>query len=284
MEWVAPLNESNQEDKRTALLAVKCVHETQDSEITKAAAQKLDGGGESGFNLRRSNIEPMDCRGLFGLLIHVQNLTVLNLPGNHISDQGVHELCKLLRKVRLDELNIANNLITNDGIEELCDVMVEEESDLRHLNVSVNRFTDEGLGMLCKALKHANCVLTSLDVRIFGDRVSYGGVLSPAGREYICDALKHENCRLVELRVLWPFIFVESSGKRAEGFEDIRDLCDALRHRNCKLERLDLGWHGSSGEYGGRREQLEKASHVPGFRCDSYYSTGTGKSPSSYGT
>ena len=49
-----------------------------------------------------------------------------------------------------------SNLIANDDIAEFCDVMVEEESFLRHLNVSVNRFTDEGLEMLCKALKYKN--------------------------------------------------------------------------------------------------------------------------------
>lgn len=270
------MNDSGKKDKRKPLLAVKCIHEIQDCETTKAAAQKLDGGGTKGFNLRRSNIEPMDCRGLFELLIHVHNLNALNLPGNHISDQGVRELCKLLRKVPLDELNIANNLITNDGVKELCDVMVEEESSLRHLNISVNRFTDESLKTLCEALKHPNCSLGSLDVRIFGDRITYGGVLSPEGRKYICDALRNENCTLVDLRVLWPFSFVESSGRRKKEFEDIRDLCDALRHVNCKLECLDLGWYGSSGEYGGRREQLQKASHVPGFRCDSYFSPSRG--------
>lgn len=260
VEWVAPLNEPNQKDKRAALLAVKCIHEIQDSEITKAAALKLDGGGESGFNLRRCNIEPMDCRGLFGLLIHVQNLTVLDLGGNRISDQGMFELCKLLKNRRLVGLNIANNLITNHGIAELCDVLVEKKYSLRYLNVSGNRFDDEGLRVLCEALKQENCMLLSLIIGfVFGSLYSRG--LTPTGRKYICDALKHENCKLTHLCVRWPTF--KFSDKREKEFEDISDLCDALRNENCKLNWLDLGWYGS---YDGRREQLERASHVQGFQ------------------
>ena len=261
MEWVAPLNEPNKEDKRTTLLAVTCVHEIQDSEITKAAAQKLDGGGESGFDLRRSNIEPMDCRGLFDLLIHVQNLTVLDLAGNRISDQGVHELCKLLRKGCLDNLNIANNLITIDGIAELCNVLVEKCSSLCYLNVSSNQLTDEGIRLLCEALKQENCMLFSL-VLGFVQGNFFSLELTSTGRTYICDALKHKNCKLIHLDVSWPkFNF---SDRREEEFEDISDLCDALRNENCKLKFLDLRWYGS---YDGRREQLERASHVPGFQA-----------------
>ena len=259
MQWVAPLNEPNQVDKRTALLAVKCVHEIQDSEITKAAAQKLDGGGESGFDLRSSNIEPMDCRGLFDLLIHVQNLTVLDLAGNRISDQGVHELCTLLRKGCLDNLNIANNLITIDGIAELYNVLVEKCSSLHHLNVSNNEFTDEGIRLLCEALKQENCMLFSLVIGYV-----YGNSRAPTstGRTYICDALKHKNCKLIHLDVSWPMFDFSDRGE--EGFKDISVLCDALRNENCKLKFLDLRWYGS---YEGRREQLERASHVLGFQA-----------------
>ena len=260
MKWVAPLNEPNQEDKRTALLAVKCVHEIQDSEITKAAAQKLDGGGESGFNLRRSNIEPMDCRGLFELLVHVQNVTVLDLAGNRISDQGVHELCKLLRKGFLVNLNIANNLIAIDGIAELCNVLVEKCSSLYYLNLSNNQLTDEGIRLLCEALKQENCMLSFLVIGHLKGEL-FSRELTSTGRTYICDALKHKNCKLVRLDVSWPSFNPSDRGE--EGFEDISDLCDALRNENCKLKFLDLGWYGS---YDGRREQLERASHVPVFQ------------------
>ena len=260
VKWIAPLNESEKKDKRAALLAVKCVHEVHDSMITEAAAKKLDGGGDSGFNLRSSNIEPMDCRGLFELLVHVQNLTVLDLSRNRISDQGVHELCKLLREGRLNNLNIANNLITNDGIAELCDVLVEEGSSLCYLSVNSNRFTDEGLRTLCEALERDNCKLVALVIGfVFGPFGLTG--LTSTGRKYICDALKHKNCKLTQLAVSWPKF--DFSDKREEEFEDISDLCDALRNENCKLKFLDLTWYGS---YDGRREQLEKASHVPGFR------------------
>lgn len=259
VEWVASLNKSEKLGKRVALLAVKCVHEIQDCEITKAAAQKLDGGGESGFNLRTSNIEPMDCRGLFELLIHVQNLTVLDLVGNRISDQGVHELCKLLRKGRLDSLNIASNLITNDGMGELCDVLVSEGSSLHDLNVSNNELTDEGIKSLCEALKQQNCVLLSLVIGfVIGELFSRD--LTTTGRKYICDALKHENCKLISLDMEWTF---DISDRGEEGFEDIRDLCEALRSENCRLKFLNLRRYGS---FGGRREQLEKASRVPGFQ------------------
>ena len=258
MEWVAPLNEPNQEDKKTALLAVKCVHEIQDPTITKAAAQKLDGGGDSGFNLIRSNIEFMDCIGLFELLIHVQNLKKLNLSSNHISDKCVNELCKLLKKRRLNFLNISNNLITDHGIGELCNVLGEEESSLESLNVSGNKFSDEGVRMLCEVLKHEHCKLHSLLFGVVEDQKE----LSSASRKYICNVLKHENCKLIHLTVLWSFC--ESSDKRENEFEDISDLCDALRHENCKLESLDVGRYNSYCD--GRREQLEKASRVPGFK------------------
>ena len=258
VKWVASLDKSEKLGKRWALLAVKCLHEIQDCEITKAAGQKLDGGGTKGFNLRASNIEPIDCRGLFELLIHVQNLTVLDLAGNRISDQGVHELCKLLREVRLDSLNIASNLITNDGMGELCDVLVSEGSSLHILNVSDNQLTDEGIKSLCEALKQQNCVLSSLVIGfVSGERYSRD---LTTGRKYICDALKHENCKLTFLDREWTF---DISDRGEEGFKDIRDLCDALRNENCRLKFLDLRRYGS---FGGRREQLERASRVPGFR------------------
>lgn len=261
MEWVSLLKKSEYKNKRAALLAVKCVHEVQDSKITMDAAQKLDGGSDSGFDLSRSNIEPMDCRGLFELLIHVKNLTCLYLASNRISDQGVRELCKLLGNVPLDKLDIANNSITNDGIGELCDVIIKKRPSLRYLNVTGNIFTNDGLKVLCEVLKHDNCALNSLVIGIFGDRVPCEKGLSLKSREYICNALKHENCKLESLFVLW-FSF-ESLDKIEEEFKDIHDLCDALRHKNCKLKRLNLGYYGSHKD---RREQLERASHVPGFQ------------------
>ena len=235
LKWINLLNSSRKKDKELALFAVKCVQEIPDDSIIKVAAKKLDGRGESG------------PRGFY-------------LACNHISDQGVHDLCKLLRNMRIQELNIASNFITDDGIAKLCDVLVENKSSLRHLDVSRNRFTDEGLRLLCEALKHKNCGLVSLVLRVFGDHDSNKKGLSPESRKYICNALKHKNCKLVSLNVLWSSF--ESSNKIEEEFEDISDLCNALRHENCKLEWLNLGYHGS---YDGRREQLERASRVEGF-------------------
>jgi hypothetical protein len=245
VKLVISLNASEKMTRNRALLAVKCVHEIQDDEIRRNAAQKLDGGGNCDFRLRKSNIAPLDCRGLFQLLIHFQNLRKLNLAENQISDHGVLELCHLLRKNHiLFKLDISSNLITDAGITALCGVLTEGGSSLNCLNVSNNRITEEGLRVLCEALKHANCMLTCLDFGRYPDFPS-------ESYKYICDALKHKNCKLTALRVNWSYV------------EEVSDLCEALAHENCKLKTLNIGYFGISG---GRRQQLEQASHVPGFQ------------------
>ena len=247
VQWVSPLKASEKMAKKTALLAVKCIHEIQDPDITKAAADKLDGGGTRGFNLSNSNIAPMGCRGLVQLLIHVEMLRKLNLAENKISDQGVIELCKLLRANKfLCELDISSNLITDAGIEALCNVLTEGASSLYRLNVRSNRMTGEGFRMICEALKHAKCMLSYLDIWLFGGSFSISNV-ALNGHKNICDALKDKNCKLTVLSIMWH--------------GDVSELCEALRHENCQLEILNIGYSHRQ-----RRELLVQASHVPGFQ------------------
>ena len=241
---VIPLKASEKTARNIALLAVKCVHEIQDDEIRKNAAQKLDSGGNRVFNLCKSNIAPLDCRGLFQSLIHVQNLRKLNLAENQISDHGVIELCHLLRENHLlYELDISSNLITDAGITSLCGVLTGGGSSLYHLNVSGNRITEEGIRVLCEALKHANCKLTYLDLGWYPDFAS-------ESYKHICDALKHKNCKLT---------FLSFSPLMRE----LSNLCEALAHGNCNLETLDIGCCDISGA---RRQQLEQASRIPNFQ------------------
>jgi hypothetical protein len=284
VKLVIPLNASEETSKNIALLAVKCIQEIQDDEIRLHAAQKLDDGGNRDFSLCKSNIAPLDCRGLFQLLIHFQNLRKLNLAENQISDHGVLELCHLLRKNHLlRELDISSNLITDAGIIALCGVLTEGGSSLYYyldvsgnimtrggpslydLDVSNNRITEEDIRVLCEALKHANCMLTYLDLGLYP-------YFATKSHKYICDALKHKNCKLIVLRAMnWAHVGNENCKLAAlrvnwshmvnvslceaparenckpaalratwSYVEEISDLCAALAHENCKYWILDI--------------------------------------------
>ncbi len=146
-----------------ALLAVKCLNEIQDPNITKDAASLLDITENGKLDLSSLYITPVDCKGLLDFLFHVNNLEELNISDNEITDHAVPELCKFLINSGLGVLDISGNFLSDKGFEMLGDTLSEGTCKLHYLEIGKNfRASYTGYGKLYDALRKGGFALSSV--------------------------------------------------------------------------------------------------------------------------
>lgn len=86
------------------------------------------------------------------------SLTLIDLSGNNIADEGLEDLCKVIPYNKtLTQLNLADNKLGDPSAHELAGSLVDNTS-LVHLNLSGNFIGDEGAVDLFKV----RCVYSKL--------------------------------------------------------------------------------------------------------------------------
>lgn len=88
---------------------------------------------------------------LASAILDNDSLTLIDLSGNNIGDEGVEDLCKVIPYNKtLTQLNMADNKLGDLSASELAGSLVDNTS-LVHINLSGNFIGDEGAMNLFKA-------------------------------------------------------------------------------------------------------------------------------------
>jgi Ran GTPase-activating protein (RanGAP) involved in mRNA processing and transport len=111
----------------------------------------------TGLWLGWNNISSFGAAIIANALVKNTTLQYLYLSHNHISDEGVQSLVKILtfNNSTLKDLDLGNNDITNNGVQYLAK-MLETNKTLNQLNLSSNRIGDQGVTLLSNALTPSN--------------------------------------------------------------------------------------------------------------------------------
>ncbi len=152
-------------------------------------------------------------------------ITHLTLRGNRIADEGVRDLCGVLRQgqCNLDVLDISNCYLTIECMPYLSGALADEKCRITDLSLMGNDdIGDEGVGKLFSGLIVEECSLTKLNLRKC--------FLTEKCMAALCEALGNERSRLTNLNLCDNYI----------GDEGVRILFSALRKGQCELTVLDL--------------------------------------------
>ncbi|KAH1171304.1 hypothetical protein KIL84_006922 [Mauremys mutica] len=220
------------------------------------------------------------CTDLAAALRTSQSLTELDLSFNHyLRDPGVQLLCEGLMHptCKLQSLKLNYCYITHVSCKDLAAVLKTSQR-LIELDVGTNELEEAGVQLLCEALKHPNCRLQRLGLRLCRLTAACCGDLSSAlstsqtlvelnlqdnrledsGVQLLCEALKHPNCKLQKIKLANCDLTAACCGDlssalstrqilteldlRNNKLEDsgMRLLCEGLKHPNCKLQNLRL--------------------------------------------
>uniref|UniRef100_A0A8D2DXL5 NACHT, LRR and PYD domains-containing protein 4 n=1 Tax=Sciurus vulgaris TaxID=55149 RepID=A0A8D2DXL5_SCIVU len=154
-------------------------------------------------------------------LLRNTHLSLLDLSGNALKDEGLAVLCEALRQptCSLQSLRLRSCSITPRGCPDLASVLTSNPN-LRSLELGGNYIRDAGAALLSRALPHPQCCLSNLSLdscQLTGACCQYvasaiassqtlhvldlrGNVLGPSGVMLLCAAGRHPGCSLRTLR------------------------------------------------------------------------------------
>ena len=114
----------------------------------------------------KNNVGARGARHLRELLQINQSLSILDLKGNALCDQGMFQLCQGLRhNTGLTHLNISQNGFSAFGVEFLKDALIANaKNGLQELDISYNNVEAHGVSHLSTFIQHESCRLKSLNV------------------------------------------------------------------------------------------------------------------------
>ncbi|XP_011909823.1 PREDICTED: NACHT, LRR and PYD domains-containing protein 1 isoform X9 [Cercocebus atys] len=163
-----------------------------------------------------------DCKDLASGLRVNQNLTVLDLSFNVLTDAGARHLCQRLSWPRctLQRLQLVSCGLTSGCCLDLA-YMLSTSPILMELDLQQNNLGDTGVRLLCEGFRHPACQLTRL------------GLVSCGLTSGCCQDL-------ASVLSASPFLMELDLQQNNLGDTGVRLLCEGLRHPACQLTRLGL--------------------------------------------
>ncbi|EHH24424.1 Death effector filament-forming ced-4-like apoptosis protein [Macaca mulatta] len=163
-----------------------------------------------------------DCKDLASGLRVNQNLTVLDLSFNVLTDAGARHLCQRLSWpcCTLQRLQLVSCGLTSGCCQDLAS-MLSTSPFLMELDLQQNNLGDTGVRLLCEGLRHPACQLTRL------------GLVSCGLTSGCCQDL-------ASVLSASPFLMELDLQQNNLGDTGVRLLCEGLRHPACQLTRLGL--------------------------------------------
>ncbi|XP_072860732.1 NACHT, LRR and PYD domains-containing protein 1 isoform X1 [Chlorocebus sabaeus] len=174
------------------------------------------------LRLASCGLTAQDCKDLASGLRGNQNLTVLDLSFNVLTDAGARHLCQRLSWTccMLQRLRLGSCGLTSGCCQDLASVL-SASPFLMELDLQQNNLGDTGVRLLCEGLRHPACQLTRLG-------------LGSCGLTSGC-------CQdLASVLSASPFLMELDLQQNNLGDTGVRLLCEGLRHPACQLTRLGL--------------------------------------------
>lgn len=206
---------------RSLDLSNSCLNETQ----LKSLCTGLKNCKLQSLQFSNGKLTETSCEELVSALTSVTSqLSVLQLFGNEIGDQGLKILCEGLQNQynKVQELNLQYCNLTAASMKDLSTALSSGHSQLKKINLSKNEIEDAGLQTLSKCLQHPFCKLESLSLSDCG--------LTEACCPLLAEALMSKHCSLSEIDL----------SVNEFGPEGALVLCNALKQPGCPMERLSL--------------------------------------------
>ncbi|KAL4642211.1 NOD2a protein-like [Arapaima gigas] len=126
---------------------IKCIYETQDEAIARAAVAKLQ---VEHLKLTYCNIGPVECSALAYVLQHLRSPVGLQLDYNSVGDVGLEQLLSCLHMC--NSLHLRNNNVTDEGVHRLTEKVVHFEN-FQKIALFNNKLTDACMLHIAEFLK-----------------------------------------------------------------------------------------------------------------------------------
>ncbi len=141
-------------EKYLALTIIKCLYEG--SETNQNVQSNLQDINFNVLDFSRCSLAPADCTAIVHVLKNFQQVSHIELSGNHIGPLGCEKITKLFDNDnnQVTFLNLAGNEVGDEGIKHLGEALVS--SKLKWLNLNGNGITDHGLIYLSDKLINSN--------------------------------------------------------------------------------------------------------------------------------